>query len=153
MSKDVGISITGLDPGEMLDTLPDAIRQARGEMLENIGKQLLGDVQRRIGGSGRLAGRQEYQLGSGRGYVAVRPKSGTMEDGYAIGYVTAALEHGHPQQAGRYVPALGAALVAPRVEGKFMYYGTEHTEAATKATSELVEFDRQIERHLKGGEG
>ena len=153
MSKDVGISITGLDPGEMLDTLPDAIRQARGEMLERIGKQLLSDVQRRIGGSGRLAGRQEYQLGSGRGYVAVRPKSGTMEDGYAIGYVTAALEHGHPQKAGRYVPALGAALVEPRVEGKFVYYSTEHTEAAIKATSELVEFDRQIERHLKGGEG
>ena len=78
MSKDVGISITGLDPGEMLDTLPDAIRQARGEMLEAIGKQLLGDVRRRIGGSGRLAGRQEYQLGSGRGYVAVRRSAEEM---------------------------------------------------------------------------
>lgn len=106
---------------ERFEDAPGIIRKARAEVFEDLGGELLDDLQARIGGSGRVAGVQEYQVGSGKGYVAVRAKKDTELDGYAAGYVTNALENGHRQEPGRYVPSLGAKLRRDLVPGKYMY--------------------------------
>ena len=90
------IEINGLDRViKGLETTAQVIREARGEVMDEMGQELLGGVQRRIGGSGRVAGVQEYKVGSGTGYVAVRAKADTYLDGYAAGYITNSLENGH----------------------------------------------------------
>ena len=80
---------------QTLETTPEVIRQARAEFFDEAGEVLLEAVQRHIGGSGRVAGVQESHVGSGKGYVAVRPMTKTNLDGYAAGYITNALENGH----------------------------------------------------------
>lgn len=80
---------------QTLETTPEVIRQARAEFFDETGEVLLEAVQRHIGGSGRVAGVQESHVGSGKGYVAVRPMAKTNLDGYAAGYITNALENGH----------------------------------------------------------
>lgn len=77
------VEIQGLDKvKKALEAAPEAIREARAQVFDEMGEELLGVVQRRIGGSGRVAGVQEYQVGSGKGYVAVRAKAKTDLDGY-----------------------------------------------------------------------
>ena len=56
---------------------PELIREARAEFFAEAGASLLSDVQGRIGGTGKIAGVQEYRVGSGKGYVAVRAKAKT----------------------------------------------------------------------------
>ena len=69
------VEIQGLDKvTKALEDMPGAVREARAVVFEEMGGELLGAVQQRIGGSGRVAGVQEYQVGSGKGYVAVRPR-------------------------------------------------------------------------------
>ena len=58
-----------------LDVAPELIREARAEFFAEAGASLLSDVQGRIGGTGKIAGVQEYRVGSGKGYVAVRAMS------------------------------------------------------------------------------
>lgn len=70
---------------QTLETTPEVIRQARAEFFDEAGEVLLEAVQRHIGGSGRVAGVQESHVGSGKGYVAVRPMAKTNLDGYAAG--------------------------------------------------------------------
>ena len=78
-----------------LDVAPELIREARAEFFAEAGASLLSDVQGRIGGTGKIAGVQEYRVGSGKGYVAVRAKAKTNVGKYAAGYITNALENGH----------------------------------------------------------
>ena len=81
------VEIQGLDKvTKALEDMPGAVREARAVVFEEMGGELLGAVQQRIGGSGRVAGVQEYQVGSGKGYVAVRAKAKTYLGGYAAGY-------------------------------------------------------------------
>ena len=80
------VEIQGLDKvTKALEDMPGAVREARAVVFEEMGGELLGAVQQRIGGSGRVAGVQEYQVGSGKGYVAVRAKAKTYLGGYAAG--------------------------------------------------------------------
>ena len=90
------VEIQGLDKvTKALEDMPGAVREARAVVFEEMGGELLGAVQQRLGGSGRVAGVQEYQVGSGKGYVAVRAKAKTYLGGYAAWYITNALEGGH----------------------------------------------------------
>ena len=100
---------------------PKEIKAICAATLKDTGQELLEKVQGRIGGRGRIAGVQEYRIGSGKGYVAVRAKAKTDLGGYAAGYITNALENGHSQTPGRYVPGIGKELRHGRVEGKQMY--------------------------------
>ena len=93
---------------QTLETTPEVIRQARAEFFDETGEVLLEAVQRHIGGSGRVAGVQESHVGSGKGYVAVRPMAKTNLDGYAAGYITNALENGHAVR-----PASGKETAIP----------------------------------------
>lgn len=134
---------------EAFERLPEAVRQAKADVFEAVGEYLLEDVQNRIGGSGRVAGAQEYRVGSGKGYVAVRAKKETWLDGAAVGYITNALENGHVQTPGRYVPALGARLRRDRVPGKYMYQITGRREGPRMAEEAARRIERTVLQELE----
>lgn len=74
------IEIEGLDQilsrwEALLRTFP----RAKEELLERLGKQMLEDVRRGIGGGGKVQGWQERYVGSRNGYAAVRPKARTFQ--------------------------------------------------------------------------
>ena len=124
---------------DQLDALPETIKQAKAQVLESIGAQLLGVVQSNIGGTGRIAGVQESKVGSGRGYVAVRPKAKIYLKGYAAGQVTNALEHGHKTRGGR-----------GHVAGKYMY--TNAMAAAAEAGRHVqAKIEQAVTAHMNGG--
>ena len=80
----------------LLKQFPDGKRKA----LEQMWRYLLLDVQRKIGGRGKVAGWQAPHMGTKGGYVAVRAKADTYQTTksgkrYAVGYVTNAIEGGH----------------------------------------------------------
>lgn len=133
------------------ERFPDAMREAKSDAFEAVGQNLLLDVQRRIGGSGRVAGVQEYKVGSGKGYVAVRAKANTELNGYAAGYITNSLENGHDQETGRFVSSIGARLVRDRVPGKYMYQMTEAHEAEPLAEQAAQYIRNAAEQALNGG--
>lgn len=127
---------------------PTEIRNAAAGVLQDIGQELLSTVRQRIGGTGRIASAQESQLGSGKGYVAARAKADTDLDGYAAGYITNALEGGHRQTPGRYVPAIGRQLKRGRVPGKYMYSYTADHEAQAAADTAAARIQAQLEELL-----
>lgn len=116
---------------ERLQESPEVFRDARARELEDLGRQMLPRVQAQIGGTGRIQALQAFYLGSGKGYMAIRPKADTFlttpgGKRYAAGLVTNALETGHRTrtpsgQAKRYRPRINVA----RVLGKYMYRNTE----------------------------
>ena len=143
-----------------LEAVPEALRRAREEVLEDLGRDLLASVRGRIGGGGRVAGVQRVRIGSGGGYVAVSARAGASLGGYAAGYVTNALENGHEQKPGRFVPGLvpaggghggkGARLRSVYVSGKHMYLETRE-EAAALAEAGARALDEAIRRAAEGG--
>lgn len=125
------LEITGLkELTAALDAAPDVIRQAKAEFFEEAGARLLTDVQIRIGGP-RVSAVQEYRVGSGKGYVAVRAMADTDLDGYAAGYVTNALENGHAirQPTGNVKRKRRSRAKVASVPGKHMYRDTREAEA------------------------
>lgn len=145
------VEIRGLDRvTKALEGLPDVIREARGEVFEEMGGELLSAVQQRIGGSGRVAGAQEYQVGSGKGYVAVRAKAKTDLDGYPAGYITNALEGGHKVRQ----PAKARSrsrVKMDRVPGKYMYRDTRQMEAEQAAETAVRRIEDAAVNALNGG--
>ena len=152
------VEIRGLDEiAKLLEVTPDVIRNAKAEFFEEAGEALLVDVQHRIGGRGNVAGAQRYYIGSGKGYVAVRAAARNEQGGYLIsgnemypaGYITNALENGHTQTAGRYVPAIGARLKADRVAGKYMYQavGGHEMQRVAEEGAEIIE--NKVRAHLE----
>lgn len=90
------VSITQLDAyfAKLLKTIPDH----RRAMFEELADEMLADVQRRIGGAGKVQSWQALYVGSGGGWAAARAKADTYTDEsgrYAVGYVTNAIENGH----------------------------------------------------------
>lgn len=149
------VEIQGLDKvKKALEAAPEAIREARAQVLDELGGELLGAVQRRIGGSGRVAGVQEYRVGSGKGYVAIRAKAKTDLDGYAAGYITNALEGGHAVR-----PASGSAAKRKRksraktrrVPGKYMYRDTGTQELSRAAETAAQRIEEAALKALEGG--
>lgn len=128
------VEMTGVD--ELIDNFEALLRDypdIKGNLLEQLAGKILGDVQGAIGGSGQVQGWQDKHVGSGRGYVAVRPKANTYKTTpggkqYAVGYVTNAVENGHrhrrPSSAKKqgyyYKPRIKVAAVP----GKHFYAGT-----------------------------
>lgn len=146
------LEITGLkELAAALDAVPGVIREAKAEFFEEAGARLLADVQSRIGGTGRVAGAQEYRVGSGKGYVAVRAMAKTDLDGYAAGYVTNALENGHairrPSGAAKRKRASRAKVAA--VRGKYMYRDIRETEAARLAEAGAERIENAVLEILK----
>ena len=113
---------------------------------------LLEAVQRHIGGSGRVAGVQESHVGSGKGYVAVRPMAKTNLDGYAAGYITNALENGHAVRpaSGKAKKKRQSRAKANRVQGKYMYRNTGQQEAKRAAEEGARIIEAKILAHMEG---
>ncbi len=143
------VEIKGLNEViKTLDTLPEAIRKARIEVLEAEAEPLLTLVQQGIGRGPRRAGDNHLHVadvqgtftGSGKGYLAVRAKAKTdivSPGGYRhpAGYVTNSLENGH------VVPGGG------RVGGKYMYANAR--PAAEDASRRLKEkIEKAVKEHL-----
>lgn len=145
------VEIQGLDQVvKALENLPEVIREARAEVMEEMGQELLGAVQQRIGGTGRVADVQDYHVGSGKGYVAVRAKADTELDGYAAGYITNALEVGHEIRRPEHSGARSRAKV-DRVAGKYMYRDTGRQEADRLAEAAAQRIEDTALKALDGG--
>lgn len=145
------IEITGLkEIQKAFERFPELVKKAKGDMFEDLGREVLHAVRREIGGSGRVAGVQAYYVGSGRGYVAVRAMADTELEGYAAGYITNALENGHDQTPGRYVPALGRTLKRTRVSGKHMYQTVSEFVAPRNAGSAAERLQQKIMDEMFG---
>lgn len=147
------LEITGLkELTAALDAAPDVIRQAKAEFFEEAGARLLTDVQIRIGGP-RVSAVQEYRVGSGKGYVAVRAMADTDLDGYAAGYVTNALENGHAirQPTGNAKRKRRSRAKVTSVPGKHMYRDTREAEAQRVAETGARQIESAIAAALNGG--
>ena len=112
------------------DQLPRDFPAMKRDLLEELGKQLLSDVQGEIPGTGTVRGWQERYVGSKNGYVAVRPKSDTYKvtaggKRYAVGHATNAIEGGHkhrrPSQSGRPGYTYRPRIQTPAVPGLHFY--------------------------------
>lgn len=128
------VEMTGID--QLIDNFEALLRDypdIKGNLLEQLAGKILGDVQGAIGGSGQVQGWQDKHVGSGRGYVAVRPKANTYKTTpggkqYAVGYVTNAIENGHRHRKPSGVRKDGyyykPRWKVPAVSGKHFYAGT-----------------------------
>ena len=68
------VEASGLD--RILESWDEILRdfpEMKRKLLEDLGKQMLSDVQGEIPGTGTVRGWQERYIGSKNGYVAVRP--------------------------------------------------------------------------------
>ena len=83
-----------------------------------VGKEILEAVRRRIGGTGKVQGWQGAYVGSKGGYAAVRPKGEMFSDGYAVGYLTNAIENGHKIRMGK---GKRTRIKKPYVNGRYFY--------------------------------
>ena len=135
---------------QKLDNVLPRLRDARRAALEDAGEEMLAAVRGRIGGTGKVQRWQEKHMGSGGGYVAVRARANVRdENGYAVGYVTNALESGHRQDPGRYVPVIGLKLTRDRVPGKYMYSQSAQ-ELDRIALSAAEQIEGAMEHCLEG---
>lgn len=104
------VKFNGLDYlQEDLKRLAEELPEMRREAHERLSKQMLAEVRKdlsqRAGEStGTVAGWQEAYVGTKGGYAAVRPKANTNHKGYAVGYITNAIENGHaiPRPSGKW---------------------------------------------------
>lgn len=134
------VEIRGLDETvKKLEGFPDAVKAAKAAFFEETGEVMLAAVQRRIGGTGRVAGVQERYIGSGKGYAAVRAKARTELSGYAAGYITNALEGGHLTKGGK-----------SRVLGKYMYQMTAASELVKLQEDGAREIEKKAAAYLEG---
>lgn len=135
-----------------LDAVPEIIREARAEFFEEAGTSLLSDVRGRIGGTGRIAGVQEFYVGTGKGYAAVRAKAKTNVGKYAAGYITNALENGHEGRtaSGKAKRKRRSRAKASRVPGKYMYRNTAAQELDQLAETGARRIEELVAKKLEG---
>ena len=143
---------------ESLNNLLQEFPEKKQAVLDKLGNELLKQVRTAIGGSGKVQGWQAVHMGSGGGYVAVRPKKKTYEvtrggKRYAVGYITNAIEGGHKHGGPRggsgrnyrYRPRYHT----PAVPGKYFYQSTRQDLAAMTDD----EIQALIQRIVDGLEG
>lgn len=136
-------SVTIKDLDKKFNDLLKAIPEARRAMFRELSEELLGDVNRRIGGRGKVQSWQDRFLGSGGGWAAVRPKAKTWTEAtrsgkrYAVGYVTNAITSGHRAGARGYVPGKGFYAGARQNARAIVRRAIERFEAHLREEAEL----------------
>ena len=126
------VKLTGFDRlAQSWDNLTKRFQSEKREKLREVGQRALGEVQRNIGGTEKVAGWQAPHMGSGGGYVAVRPRAKTYQTTkggkrYAVGYITNAIEGGHRTGGQRPGPKAQGYKYRPRfhkaaVPGRWFY--------------------------------
>lgn len=120
--------------------------EERKRLMEEVAKTMQGVVSGKIGGAGKVQSWQDTFVGTRGGYAAVRPKRDTSYQGYAVGYITNAIENGHQVRgpsghARRYRPRLKKT----RVPGKGFYAeaGGQVDEVVLQAAQRML--DRMAE--------
>ena len=132
------VKLTGFDRiTQSWDNLIKRFQSEKREKLREVGQKALGEVGRNIGGTGKVSGWQAPHMGSGGGYVAVRPRSKTHQTTkngrrYAVGYITNAIEGGHRTGGQRPGPKAQGYKYRPRfnkaaVPGRWFYEKTRGT--------------------------
>ena len=143
---------------ESWDKLLKEFPAKRREFLERMGRQLLADVRREIGGEGKVARWQQAHMGSGGGYVAVRPKAKTYKTTpggkkYAVGYVTNAIEGGHkhrrPSQQKRDGYKYRARINVPAVPG-LHFYASVRSQLSGMGAEQLQALAAEVAARLEG---
>lgn len=145
------ISITALEARwkDLIEEIP-ALKRAT---FEELAPDLLSEVRRQIGGSGKVQGWQEAAVGSRGGYAAVRPRAKTYyaarEGGkqYAVGYITNAINSGHKQTAGAFVP--GGKNKGFRLKKEWVPSRHFYEDAATNAEALIRRAVEALEKRLK----
>jgi hypothetical protein len=145
------ISITALEARwkELIQEIPELKRAT----FEDLGPDLLSEVRRQIGGSGKVQSWQEARVGSRGGYAAVRPKAKTYyasrEGGkqYAVGYITNAINSGHKQVPGRFVPT--GENEGFRTKKEWVPSRHFYEDAATNAEALIHRAVESLERRMK----
>ena len=143
---------------ESWDHLLDRFPGDKRAFLKRLGPELLDKVRTAIGGSGKVQGWQAVHMGSGGGYVAVRPKKETYEvtrggKRYAVGHITNAIEGGHKHGGPRggsgpnyrYRPRYHT----PAVPGKYFYQSTRQ-DLETMTNDEIHILIQRIVNGLEG---
>lgn len=144
---------------ERWDRLLAEFPDEKAALLEDLGRELLGQVQQRIQGTGTVQGWQSYYLGDKKGYVAVRAKANTYKQTkggkqYAVGYVTNAIENGHrhrrPSPKRRdgyyYRPRIRTLAVSGR-----HFYAQVRGQMENMGQMELERLAQKIAERLEGG--
>jgi len=134
------------------DRLLKEFPEERRRLLDQMGQEALTSVRSQIGGYGKVQSWQDKYVGSGGGYVAVRPKSDTYQttgkgQRYAVGLVTNAIESGHKVR----VPQSGRKSRAKKsnVPGRFFYYYAKQ-EAQRIAQKYAEQFAKKMKELLEG---
>lgn len=122
---------------ETHEAIADALER---NVMDNI-NTYLGDA------SGKVKGWQEAVVGSRGGYAAVHAKPRTFHNGYAVGYITNALENGHKirkpsGRAKRYKPRIKVS----KVDGYKFYADTR--DNADDIALEIAE--EKLDEYLGG---
>ena len=150
---------------KVLKQIPDA----RKSMLTAMGDKLTDEVRQQIiarginDARGRVRSWQQPRVGSGRGYVAVSPKSvevlagGTGKQKINAGHLTQILESGHPVRtpsgrAKRYEPRFSSRSTLSRVSGREFYDASE-AGAQRVGMEEANAFMRKLEESLNDQTG
>lgn len=124
---------------EQWDHVLREIPGAKRLLLEHLGAQMKKSVLSHLGPSEHVAGWQSTFPGSGGGYVAVRPKAKTEYKGYAVGYITNALENGHITPSGTFVTGKG-------------FYAAARSELGRDADEKVLRLVEQVADGLTGGD-
>lgn len=155
------IDLSDLD--RLLDSWDRLLRDfpaLKRQLLEDLGEELRSAVRGEIGGSGTVQGWQERYIGSGGGYVAVRPKADTYKvtakgKRYAVGHVTNAIEPGHkhrrPSQTLRPGYRYKPRIKTPAVPGKH-FYAAVRAQLSGMGQREVAALAEKIARRLEGSE-
>lgn len=138
---------------------PEVFTDARREAIDIAGKNLKEQLDKAIGGTGRVAGWQEVKYGSRGGYVAVRPRRGDVESPegkdtpYAIGYVTNAINSGHKTRGhrGKFNRVFKGEFKkgADKVPGKHFYEDTKAEKLDKAIENALKQIEDAINRYLE----
>lgn len=140
------------------DALQREFPAMKRDLLEDLGKQMLSEVQSKIPGTGTVRGWQERYIGSKSGYVAVRPKAKTYKTTpggkkYAVGYVTNAIEGGHkhrrPSQQKRDGYKYRARINVPAVPG-LHFYASVRSQLSGMGAEQLQALAAEVAARLEG---
>lgn len=153
------VQIDGLDRIlNSWDALQREFPAMKRDLLEDLGKQMLSEVQSKIPGTGTVRGWQELYIGSKSGYVAVRPKAKTYKTTpggkkYAVGYVTNAIEGGHkhrrPSQQKRDGYKYRARINVPAVPG-LHFYASVRSQLSGMGAEQLQALAAEVAARLEG---
>lgn len=124
---------------EQWDHVLREIPGAKRQLLAKLGAEMKEAVLRHLGTSQHVAGWQSTFPGSGGGYVAVRPMAKTKYKGYAVGYITNAVESGHITPSGTFVTGKG-------------FYAAARSELGKDADEKVLRLMEQVADGLTGGD-